>query len=58
MKNALLLDTDILIDAARGDDTAVKRLKIEESKSDLYISSIIQMELIVGCKNKKESERL
>lgn len=47
MKNILLVDTDILIDAARKDHGAVHRLKIEEEQSILYISSITHMELIV-----------
>ena len=54
MKNILLVDTDILIDAARKDHVAVNRLKIEEERSTLYVSSITQMELIVGCRNKSD----
>ena len=58
MENFLLIDTDIFIDIAREDHHAINRLKSEESKSSLYISSITQMELIVGCSNKKELQIL
>ncbi len=54
MKNFILLDTDVIIDAARNESDAVNRLKIEEQKSTLQISSITEMELIVGCANKSE----
>lgn len=54
MKKNLLVDTDILIDVAREDNTAISRLKAEERISRLQISSITKMELIVGCANKRE----
>ncbi|KAA3606182.1 MAG: type II toxin-antitoxin system VapC family toxin [Calditrichaeota bacterium] len=54
MSKSLLVDTDILIDVAREEITAINRLRLEESKSNLQISSITKMELIVGCANKRE----
>ncbi len=58
MKQNLLIDTDILIDVSRGIPTAINRLKLEANTSTLAISSITQMELIVGCRNKTELQNL
>lgn len=58
MDNILLVDTDILIDLGRNDETAVKRINNESRKYKLAISSITQMELIVGCRNKTEMKIL
>ena len=58
MKQNLLVDTDILIDVSRGIPTAINRLKSEAITSTLAISSITQMELIVGCRNKTELQNL
>ena len=54
----ILIDTDILIDFARGIGHAKKYLeKLREEKA-LAISSITHMELLVGCRNKKEQKKL
>lgn len=58
MKQKLLVDTDILIDVSRGITTAINRLKLEANTSTLAISTITQMELIVGCRNKTELQHL
>ena len=58
MKQNLLVDTDILIDVSRSMPTAINRLKLEANTSTLAISSITQMELIVGCRNKMELQNL
>jgi predicted nucleic acid-binding protein len=50
----LIVDSDILIDIARNDATAVERLKVENDNYTLAISTITEMELIVGCRNKTE----
>lgn len=50
----IILDTDVLIDAARGVDDAVNCLQKIEDKSFLAISVVTQLELIIGCRNKKE----
>jgi predicted nucleic acid-binding protein len=49
-----MVDTDILIDVGRGVDQAVKYLERLEAENKLAISSITQMELIVGCQSKTE----
>lgn len=58
MDNYILIDTDILIDVGRNVKDAVTQLIEEEKSGFLAISVITQMELIVGCKNKKEMQYL
>ena len=58
MANSILVDTDILIDAARDVENAIIRLDRAEKDATLSISTITQMELIVGCRNKKELKNL
>lgn len=58
MKQKLLIDTDILIDVSRGIPIAINRLQSEVENLTLAISSITQMELIVGCRNKTELQSL
>ncbi len=53
-----IVDTDILIDAGRGDATAVACLQRIEQQSSLAVSVVTQMELIVGCRNKAELQDL
>ena len=53
-----IVDTDVLIDAARGDANAIACLQRIEQQSALAISAVTQMELIVGCRNKAESQSL
>ena len=47
-----IVDTDILIDAARQISDAVDCLAQIERQSVLAVSVITQMELLVGCRNK------
>lgn len=47
-----IVDTDILIDAARQVREAVDCLQQIERSSALAVSVITQMELFVGCRNK------
>ncbi len=54
MNAMTIVDTDILIDAARQVSEAVNRLDDIEQRSALAISVITQMELFVGCRNKVE----
>ena len=49
-----IVDSDILIDAARGVKEAAAYLENLKKDSTLAISAITQMELIVGCRNKNE----
>jgi predicted nucleic acid-binding protein len=53
-----IVDTDILIDVARGEADAIKCLLRLEKTSALVISAVSQMELIVGCRSKKELQAL
>ena len=48
-----IFDTDILINVGRGDIEAINCLQNYSQTSTLAISIITQMELIVGCRDKK-----
>ena len=50
----IIIDTDILIDAGRCIDEALNCLQQIEDKFSSAVSTITQMELIVGCRNKNE----
>ncbi|MFZ4398236.1 MAG: type II toxin-antitoxin system VapC family toxin [Kiritimatiellia bacterium] len=58
MADILLVDTDILIDAARAMPDAIAFLKVHEPSHTLAVSVITEMELLVGCRNKTEQSRL
>ena len=58
MSRELFIDTDILIDAARSTQKAISFLENKERRFILMISVITEMELIVGCRNKKELRSL
>lgn len=49
-----VVDTDILIDAGRGISEAIDYLDELERSTSLAVSTVTQMELIVGCRNKAE----
>jgi predicted nucleic acid-binding protein len=51
-------DTDILIDLARGDARAISHLQNLRQTSSIGISSVTEMELIVGCRNRTELQEL
>ena len=53
-----LIDTDILIDAGRGDDSALGTLQYLEKITILAISIVTKTELTVGCRNKTEQREL
>ena len=53
-----IIDTDILIDVARGNSDTIDCLLSLEKSSTLAISVVTQMELIIGCRNKKELKDL
>ncbi|MFN7943992.1 MAG: type II toxin-antitoxin system VapC family toxin [Blastocatellia bacterium] len=53
-----IIDTDILIDAGRGNADAIACLLRLEQQSILAVSVVTQMELIVGCSNKSELQAL
>jgi predicted nucleic acid-binding protein len=50
----LLVDTDILIDVARGVSEAVKFIEEKSTQAELAVSVITEMELVVGCRNRGE----
>ena len=51
----ILIDTDVLIDAARNVNEAVNCLQqIEQQQLSPALSSVTQMELIIGCRDKSE----
>ena len=54
MNEPILIDTDVLIDAARESAEAISVLAQIEQRASLAISVITQMELVVGCRNKAE----
>jgi predicted nucleic acid-binding protein len=49
-----IVDTDILIDAGRGVNEAVACLQRIEQQSSLAASAVTQMELFIGCRDKRE----
>lgn len=53
-----IVDSDILIDAGRGEADAIKCLARLEIASTLAVSAVTEMELIVGCRNKIELQAL
>jgi len=50
----ILIDTDILIDAANGETVAANWLHQTSQSTTLAISVITQMGIVVGCRNKVE----
>jgi hypothetical protein len=50
----VIIDTDIIIDAARGINQAVHYLQNLKRSTELAISVITKMELIVGCRQKTD----
>jgi len=54
----IIVDSDILIDVARGETDAINCLLRLEQTSALAISAVSQMELIIGCRSKKELQDL
>ena len=58
MSGWIVVDTDILIDAGRGNERAIAYLERKEDESVLAVSVVTVMELLVGCENKKEQRAL
>ena len=58
MPDTVVVDTDVLIDAARNVSEAVACLEQVEQNASLAISVVTEMELIVGCRNKTELRSL
>ena len=53
-----IVDSDILIDVARGEADAINCLLRLEQTSALAMSAVSQMELMIGCRNKTELKDL
>ncbi len=53
-----MVDTDILIDTARGVAEAIACLQQIEERALLAISVVTHMELLVGCRDKAEARAL
>lgn len=58
MNKPTIIDTDIIIDAGCGIPLAVECLNLIRINSQLAVSAITQMELLVGCKNKQKLRNL
>ena len=58
MTVATLVDTDILIDAGKEVPDAVKCLRELQASSSIAISTVTELELIVGCRDKRELRSL
>lgn len=58
MADIVIVDTDVLIDVSRGIAQAIDCLIEHEKRSRLAISVITQMELLVGCRDKRETQKL
>jgi len=52
----LLVDTDILIDVGRGVEGAVVALSTWEMEKQIGVSAVTYMELLVGCRDKREQQ--
>jgi len=50
----LLIDSDIIIDGARGDAQAKEFLGMSATQHVLAISTITRLELLAGCRNSRE----
>lgn len=53
-----LVDSDILIDAGKEDPQAIETLEHLARSSELGVSVITKMELVVGCRNRRELQIL
>lgn len=53
MSKFVIVDTDVLIDTSHDIPDAIACLQQLEQQSTIAISAITEMELIVGCGNKK-----
>jgi len=54
----IVVDTDILIDVGRGIRTAIDALSGWEAEMVVGVSAITYMELLVGCRDKREQRAI
>jgi predicted nucleic acid-binding protein len=57
-ESLLLIDTDVLIDFSRGIEQSREQLRELEKDHILAISVVTQLELMVGCENKRAFKSL
>ena len=57
LRPLVVVDTDILIDVSRAEEQAVRFLQSLEASHRPVVSPITQMELFVGCRNKRELQQ-
>ena len=58
MSKKVLVDTDIFIDIGRDVSEAIEYLQQLEAQSTVVVSTVVQMELIVGCQSKSELRKV
>ena len=58
MSNKVLVDTDIFIDIGREVSQAIEYLQRLETGATVVVSTVTQMELIIGCQNKTELRKV
>lgn len=58
MAGLTIVDTDIIIDASRGIAAAIYCLNKHDKSTSLAVSVVTELELIVGCRNKRELRHL
>ncbi|GAB4500277.1 MAG: hypothetical protein OHK0052_16500 [Anaerolineales bacterium] len=58
MSHKILIDTDIFIDVGREVPQAVTYLQKAEAQTVILVSTITQMELMIGCQNKSELRKV
>ncbi|MCB1194311.1 MAG: type II toxin-antitoxin system VapC family toxin [Leptospiraceae bacterium] len=54
----VLIDSDILIYIGNNDRSIIELVKKLEERNQLSISIITEMEMLVGCRNKQEFQKL
>lgn len=54
----ILLDSDVMIDLLRGYPPAVAWFEALDEEEEVVLPGFVVMELIQGCRNKAEQERL
>ncbi len=54
----ILIDTDILIDVTRKVPQAIERIAMEAQNAKPAISSVTRKELLIGCRNKDEFNKM
>jgi predicted nucleic acid-binding protein len=57
-KPLILIDSDVLIDVSRRGPEALDTLRRIRDEDEAAISAITQMELVVGCRNRRELRAL